>query len=517
MAHKTREEAIRLGIKVAPTKHRQTRRASWKNYWMEGVYGITIHICEDKEGKVEKCMLLSEIVGSSDIKPQIGEYETHAQAMRPEHETFQPRPEHEEAPQQPTPIGTQSQPAFLDGTGACSQTSLSEEESAPHPRLTALGRIIDRKIREIGTHLHEEQVMVTHHVIMPSHIHMIVKVAGTLPWHTWNGSQKRWTLSDIIKGFEKGCTSWFYRMLEGETIDEIFATPTKRRSRKEPPMVWKDGEMVPVPSIWHKDGFSDKILMTDERHANWLRYLCYNAYYWKLVDDYPKLFEHVLHLTLGDADYTAYGCMFLLGRTDRKQVMCHRLARRGMLTEREWQLATQSMEVVRAYEKNAKDLGLGRFDWDWYRSSNPETITAIDYTRTEAFRKQKAELLQACEEEDAVLVSPAVSRGEQQIVQAALDLGFPVIKLVKKPIAEKGHAIDKDRDYCAKAQMLVLGPWEIKQREITNGSVQSRSVTDKDFWNGQYAKFHNLNDMAADLCVGVKEFELDKKELEECR
>jgi len=62
---RSREEAIRLGIKVFPIKHRKTRRAEWHDYWKAGVYGITIHLFEDEKGGVERCMLLNcEFVNS---------------------------------------------------------------------------------------------------------------------------------------------------------------------------------------------------------------------------------------------------------------------------------------------------------------------------------------------------------------------------------------------------------------------------------------------------------------------
>jgi len=472
-----KEQAIRLGIKIKPIKHSMKRRANWHDYTRRGLYMITIHIKQYEDGSYYEGTLLSKIEGDPNLMPALKEDSYH------------------------------------------SLTGGNNDVPWPHPVLTTMGRFVDAKIQQIPLFKPFKDVRVRRYVLMPTHIHMIIEATRDLPY--WAARGRNYHFGDLVRGFKQGCTSLMKMWLEGKSEEEILRFVNEQseclqtgrkmeRTFKTPP-----GAESEV-SLW-EEGYNDRNLIDEDSKKSAHVYVFKNAYYWKLVDDYPHLFEHVLHLKLADADYTAYGCMFLLGRTDRKQVMCHRLARRGMLTEREWQLATQSMEVVHAYEKNARDLGLGRFDWDWYRSSNPETITAIDYTRTEAFRKQKAELLQSCEEEDAVLVSPAVSRGEQQIVQAALDLAYPVIKLVKKPIADKGHAFDNDRDYCAKAQMLVLGPWEIKQREITNGSVQSRSVTDKDFWNGQYAKFHNLNNMAADLCVGVKEFEFDKKELEECR
>lgn len=228
-----------------------------------------------------------------------------------------------------------------------------------------------------------------------------------------------------------------------------------------------------MSSIWNSQGFNDKILMTDERLTGWQTYLCFNPYYWRLQDVYPQLFEHRLHLTVAGTDYSAYGCMFLLRKLDRVQVMCHR-----------YKMDANGRRAVDAHGQ-------------W-----------IPYETTEEFQKQRAELLAACEE-GAILVSPAISKGEQAIVNEALALGYPVIKLLKDPIPEKGHANGKDRDYCAQGQLLVLGPWEIEDK---NDYASRFGDTDS-----QYAKFHNLNEMAAELCKENLSMTIDRKTLEECR
>lgn len=464
MAHHTKEDCIRLGIPLADIKHRMTRRATWKKYWREGTYGITIHLNEEAG---LPGLSLGQVVGDVNVRPRLEDFETH------------PKRGEDEAPATNEKRGENEKPNENNAHGvvtSCSQSSLTEMK-APHTDLSPLGRIIDRKIREIGTHLHEEDVIVTHHVVMPSHIHFIIEVQKPLPMHHQpSGKVVRWTLSDIIKGFEKGCTSWYYRYLEGESIEEIFANPTKRRASKEPPMVQSpDGTMQPMPSIWNSQGFNDKILMTEERLASWQTYLYYNAYYWRLQDVYPHMFEHRLHLTVAGTDYSAYGCLFLLRKLDRVQVKCHRYK-------------MDPTERYRLKDENGQ----------W-----------IPYETTEEFQKQRAEILAKCEQENAIIVSPAISNGEKAIVYEALKLGYPVIKLVDKPIPEKGHANDKDRAYCARGQMLVLGPWEIEDKN----NFASR-FGDAD---SKYAKFHNLNEMAAELCKENLSMVIDRKTLEECR
>ena len=476
MAHHTKEDCIRLGIPLADIKHRMTRRASWKKYWREGTYGITIHLNEDAD---LPGLSLGQAVGDVNVRPRLEDFETHPKRGENENPADNEKRGENENPADNEKRGEDENLNEIDAHGADtsrSQSSLTEMK-APHTDLSPLGRIIDHKIREIGTHLHEEDVTVTHHVIMPSHIHFIIEVSKPLPMHHQpSGKEVRWTLSDIIKGFEKGCTSWYYRYLEGESIEDIFANPTKRRTSKEPPMVKAaDGTMQSMPSIWYSQGFNDKILMTEERLTGWQTYLCNNPYYWRLQDVYPELFEHRLHLTIAGTDYSAYGCLFLLRKLDRVQVKCHRY----------------KMDPTERYR--LKDA-----NGQW-----------IPYETTADFQKQRAEILAKCEQENAIIVSPAISNGEKAIVYEALELGYPVINLVKDPIPEKGHANDKDRAYCARGQMLVLGPWEIKD---TNNYASRFGDADS-----RYAKFHNLNDMAAELCKETLSMVIDRKTLEKCR
>lgn len=154
-------------------------------------------------------------------------------------------------------------------------------------KLTDLGRLVEAKIRDIGSPLHkrEEGVSVGAFVVMPTHIHMTVSISKDLPMYLYNGKERRWTLSDIMRGFEKGCTSWWYRLLEGETVDEILTNPTRRRTSSVRPPLDENG--TPAPGLWNSDGFNDLILYKQERKMNWVLYVLQNPYYWLLQKVYP--------------------------------------------------------------------------------------------------------------------------------------------------------------------------------------------------------------------------------------
>lgn len=487
MSKLTREECLARGIPWHDIRHRKTRRAFWRDYWRAGEYGITIHLHSDEDGGVEREMLLSEVVGVPDALPPF----SILPSVLPNLEGH---------------ISLQIEGGLDACCGGEGDPTMPDNMGYARAKLTDLGRLVDASLRTMGTHKLDGNVRLGRYVIMPTHIHATLIVERDLPMHTYRGKQVRITLSDVVRGFEQGSTSWWYRLLEGETADEILANPTHRRaSSVRPPL---DGNGTPAPGLWNSDGFNDLILYKQERKMNWVLYVLQNPYYWLLQKVYPHLFEHRLHLEVAGYDFSSYGGLFILYRGERVQVMCHRLVRRGMLTDEEWQKATASWDAIRAFENYSRKENLGRFDRDWYRSNDPNCTTAVPYTRTEAFRKQKAEILSACEQ-GAVPVSPAVSPGEKEIFYAALEQGYPCIKLRKDPIPEKGHPSDKDRNYCATGQLIVLGPWVIKDKN--NYAARFGDVESK------YAKFHNLNVLAAELCKENMQVVVDRKTLEECR
>lgn len=494
MPHLSREEAVRRGIKVKPVIHRMTRRNGFHNYFLPGTYGITVHLLADEKGLIECGAVLGEIVG--DIS-----------AAR-------------------TLVDGRRNPAF------------------PKIRLSEMGRLVERKIQEIGTHKHEEHVRVVNYCIMPTHIHMTVVVTQTLPKQPLKkGGYKQIHLGHIIGYFKSGCTGWFRRWMDGESVEEIFAKPTWRdvhggwlspqQTTAENGSDTNDharqnsthaengngtddharqndtNENGCTLSLWDEN-YNDKNLYTRERQDIWDKYVDMNAYYWKLQMDYPHLFEHRLHIKIGETDYSSYGCLFLLKRMDRIQVFCHRAARKGMLTSEEWKVIadniTNKRKTAQEYEEAARVMKLGRFSWDWVSSRDPECIVPIPYTETEAFKAEKARIMKECRE-GCVAVSPAISEGEKDIFYSLLEEGLPCIKLQDKPLDKGVHAHNKDREYCSKGLLLVLGPWDIDD----NG----KSIYEKD---SKHFRFHNLNGMVEKLCSYVEpKMTIDKRVLASCQ
>lgn len=108
----------------------------------------------------------------------------------------------------------------------------------------------------------------------------------------------------------------------------------------------------------------------------------------------PDFYRKRLHITIAGIDFAAYGNLFLLRRPWKEQVFCHR-----------WRLEGDKRDYSTPYET------------------------------TEEFRHQREAWLEAAED-GAVLVTPGISKGEQQLVKDCMEQECPLIHLQMEPITE---------------------------------------------------------------------------------
>ncbi len=110
-----------------------------------------------------------------------------------------------------------------------------------------------------------------------------------------------------------------------------------------------------------------------------------------------------------------------------------------------------------------------------------DKATGLPTELTDSYRQQSKRQLNEARE-GVVLVSPGISKGESLVIKAAIDEGLPVIQLQKEPIEHYWKPERHRFDACARGTLLILYPREL-----------DAEVTD-------YARFHRLNDLAAEIC-----------------
>ena len=159
-------------------------------------------------------------------------------------------------------------------------------------------------------------------------------------------------------------------------------------------------------------GFNDQILLRDGQLERWHNYLKENPRRLLMKRENPDLFRVQRGLTYAGQSFSAIGNRFLLERPVKLQVQCSR-----SISDEE--LKAKLNDCLRA----------GR--------------------------------------QGAVLVSPAISKGEKAIMRAAFEEGLPLIYLQENGFTDLAKPGGKRMEACAKGQLLILAPWEHHNEKMT--------------------------------------------------
>ena len=76
-----------------------------------------------------------------------------------------------------------------------------------------------------------------------------------------------------------------------------------------------------------------------------------------------------------------------------------------------------------------------------------------------ALAQEKASLLERCEREGAVIITPAVSQGEEAVMHATLDAGYRVIRPQASAMSDLWAPPEALLQPTSRGQLLFLAPW----------------------------------------------------------
>ena len=200
-------------------------------------------------------------------------------------------------------------------------------------------------------------------------------------------------------------------------------------------------------ALW-EDSCDDVICYRKGKLENILRYVHDNPRRAVMRALQPDFYRKRLHITIAGIDFAAYGNLFLLRRPWKEQVFSHR-----------WRMDGDKRDYSTPYE-----------------------------TTDEYLREREAWL--AAAEDGAVLVTPGISKGEQQLVKDCMEQELPLIHLQMEPITESWHPDYRRYELCSKGKLLILSPWQLDEQGEVNGVPADTS----------YSRFHNLNAIAEMLC-----------------
>ena len=307
----------------------------------------------------------------------------------------------------------------------------------PHVILSALGEKV--KAEWFGIPRYYPQIEVMRLCVMPDHIHGILFVHERIERH----------LGHVINGFKAGTRKAARelgiteRKAEVKTETEAEPQHTEHSSPAaapapaapkvpyaEPPaQPSKPSKHPPRGTLW-EPGYNDRLLLYKGQLQRMLAYLDDNPRRLLLKRQHPEYFTQLAPIpVLDNINMPAMGNRHLLERPLKLQVQCSRHLY-------PWEISQRKQAFLEA----------GR--------------------------------------QGAVIVSPCISPGEQQIATACLEEGIPLIVLLLKGFPPYFKPQPRYLQACAEGRLLMLAPYPFQNEKLTD--MRARCLT--------------LNNLAARIC-----------------
>ena len=297
-----------------------------------------------------------------------------------------------------------------------------ESPDYPHITPTTLGQAIVNELQHIPNYY--PQIGIVAWQLMPDHLHFILSIEEHLPENR--------PLGIVIRGFIQGCNRAYREELKAQG----YLIPTFNDSislNKESLSSLKDDAQKPRKSrfgLLFEHGYNDKILRHQEQYEAWKHYLKDNPRRLLIKRQHSDWFQVQHNVTFNGLTFSMIGNRFLLDCPDKLQVQCS-------------------------------------------RKITSEALATLKQQLLEAGRK------------GAVLVSPSISKGEQEIMHEAFKAGLRMIILKENGFTNYYKPSGRMFEACKEGSILLLSPWEHHTEQKTIARQQCLQ----------------LNDIARQLCL----------------
>lgn len=339
------------------------------------------------------------------------------------------------------------------------------DSDAPHVELTPIGKMVEEELK-VSIHHYYPMLEVLDYVVMPEHLHFLLMAKGDVV----SQSGKATHLGHVIAGFKYGCNKRFWAM----TGKICLATESPGTLKSSTALGDAVGTLKSSTALGDSVGtLKSSTVLGDS------------------VAKVPKVTKAALP-PLFDAGY----CDVMPvdeAQLDTQRAYIHANPRSRLLrmTNRAW-LQPQRRTIDTAvsvpalegylrrecpYQLTAESLDIvkkrllvedERVICDSY--GNTELLTrrllpvVCHRKDADSFQQQKARCLSEAAS-GAVLISARISKGEQEIMDAALLSGYPVIRIEDNGFPEIYHPSASRMDDCASGHLLLLTPWSYQFRK----------------------------------------------------
>ena len=348
--------------------------------------------------------------------------------------------------------------------------------------LTDLGKEVRQQINALTNK--DEGMEVLRSVVMPNHIHIVLYVHKTLKHH----------LGELLRRLKYKTTVAYLRELDARHggIHQVHdsrpsakertkrdSIPSAIKSADEPPFTQPSSLSTPLPSsssvgsgssapiipvapLWSA-GYHDRILYGRNQLTRMLDYVSDNPRRGWIKQQHRNFFYDRRLLSL---PIKVEQARWLL-REARSIGMMHELqyvlvVEQQQPADQKWQLLPWWMPGFHADAGLPLRASLHVKAMGNYFLLNETSLIPVRISRSitpAELSRQKETLLQRCEREGAVLVTPAISPGEVEIMNRTLAEGFSVIRLQAEAMSDVSAPSAMQVDALGRGQLLILAPW----------------------------------------------------------
>jgi hypothetical protein len=304
------------------------------------------------------------------------------------------------------------------------------EGSVEQPKvvLTEIGKAVKREIFAIEKRY--PQMKVLFNVIMPDHVHIILRVLEELPEHL--------PLGNIVAAWKQACGKAYSALLAKQTLHGPKAVG--RGACGDLKAACSDEQPSATSLTSSEASFSSHERQPQENK------LPYRSLFSKGYNDSILTGKHQLRHMLA---YVKDNPRRLLIKRQCRELFT---IRRGILVARTKFDAVGNIALLQ------------------------KPLMAVHCRRkwSEAEQKSYAEQCISAAEKGVVLMGAFISKEEKAIEQTAMERHLPIIRLVENGFDELFKPIGQDFDFCAEGQLLLLAPWPYhsRNRKITREQCQ---------------------------------------------
>ena len=342
---------------------------------------------------------------------------------------------------------------------------------APKVHLSEIGKMVEHELLH-SIHAHYPMIDVEDYVVMPDHLHFIVVVHRDIV-----SSHGRDThLGQVIAGFKKGCNRRYWE-LTGQTAQS-----------------WQGQPAVASPSVCSPSASFSLPAVSPSSAAGSLPAVYPQA---SLASSQPSKIPS--DASTGRPPLFSYGYVDVMplkeGQLERQREYIRNNPRYRLMRQQhpKWLVAQRAsvatsltLPALKGYLQ--RECGSAQFNTDKWEMlqqrlltennaivcdsyGNSQLLSArllpVVCHRKDAplFQQQKARCLAAAAS-GAILVSARIAKGEQDIINSAIQQGYPVVTVEDNGFPSLYHPSEHRMDLCLANKLLIVTPWHYAYRRV---------------------------------------------------